>query len=127
MSNERYLIISYFGFAALCLGLGVLIAQILRKPFEAIVDATVGARNKLVKRTMTATLISAGVLGFLGYSYNQKGCISYQQVIQNRQTLVDANVHQVQGASHWIVFTVIVWGLVVVLCLKAVAKHRSGN
>ena len=127
MSNERYLIISYFVLAVVCLALGVFVRQILRKPFAAVVDATVGTRSHLVKKALTVTLTVAGVLGFLGYSYNQKGCISYEQVIQNRQTLVDANVHQVQGASYWIALTVIAWGVVVVIFLKALQKRNTRN
>lgn len=127
MSNERYLVISYLVFAVVCLGLGVLVHLILRKPFAAIVDATVGTHSYLVKRALTVTLTAAGVLGFLGYSYNQRECVSYEQVIQNRQTLVDANVHQVQGASYWIAFAVIAWGVVVVICLKALQKRNTLN
>lgn len=127
MSNEHYLIISYFVFAIVCLGLGALVYRILRKPFAAIVDVTVGSRSNLVKKALTFTLTTAGVLGFLGYSYNQKGCVSYQQVIQNRRSLIDANVQQVQGAVDWIVWTMLAWGMVVVIFLKVWQKHRSGN
>ena len=127
MSNERYLIVSYFVFAVLCLGLGVLVHLILRKPFTAVADHVLGDRGGLVKRALMLTLTAAGVLGFLGFSYTQKGCVSYQQVIQNRQSLVDANVHQVQGAADWIVWTVLAWGVLVVIFLKARQKHNSRN
>ena len=69
----------------------------------------------------------AAVLGFLGFSYNQKGCVSYQQVISSRNVLVEANVEQVQGATEWIAWTVLAWGVVVVICLKALQKRSSRN
>jgi len=51
--------------------------------------------------------------------------VSYEQVIKNREALVDANVRQVQGAVDWIVWTVLAWGVLVVIVLKAWQKHRS--
>jgi len=125
MSNERYLIVSYFVFAVVCVGLGVLVYLILRKPFTAIVDAAVGCRSGIVRKALMVTLTAAGVLGFLGFSYNQKGCVSYEQVIKNRDFLVDANVYQVQGAADWVVWTVLAWGVLVAICLKALQKHNS--
>ena len=94
MSNERYLIVSYFFFAFLCLGMGVLAYWILRRPFERIAEATVGSRSPVLKRVLAISMTAAGALGFLGFSYNQKGCTSYEQVISNRYFLVEANVEQ---------------------------------
>ena len=128
MSNERYLIVSYFVFAAVCLGLGILVHQILQRPFATIVDAIAGkSRSALLKRALRVTLTCAGVLGFLGYSYNERGCVSYQQVIQNRESLISANVRQVQGAADWIIFAALAWGVLVVVLLSVLRKQKSGG
>jgi len=127
MSNERYLIVSYFFFALVCLVLGVLVYWILRIPFERIAEATVGSRGTVLKRVLAVSMTAAAVLGFLGFSYNQKGCVSYQQVINSRNFLVQANVEQVQGAADWIVWTLLAWGVVVVICLRALRKRRAGE
>jgi len=127
MSNERYLIVSYFVFAVVCLGLGLLVYLILRKPFEGIAEAIVGNRSTILKRALVVSLTAAASLGFLGFSYNQKGCVSYEQVISNRYFLVDANVEQVQGAADWIVGTVFVWGVVIVIGLAAVKNRKAGE
>jgi len=124
MSNERYLIVSYFFFAVVCLGMGVLAYWILRRPFERIAEATVGSRSPVLKRVLAISMTAAGALGFLGFSYNQKGCVSYEQVVSNRYFLVSANVEQVQGAADWIAWTVLAWGVVVAICLKALAKQN---
>ena len=39
MSNELYLIVSYFAFAILCFGLGLLVFYILRRPFERVAES----------------------------------------------------------------------------------------
>jgi hypothetical protein len=125
MSNERYLILSYFCFAAVCLGLGVLVFYILRRPFGAIVDALPGSRSALLKRALLLSLTMASVLGFLGVSYTNKGCMSYEQVVKERSYLVDRNMEQLQNAAGWIVAAVFVWGVVMVIILSARKGKRE--
>ena len=127
MSNERYLIVSYFVFSFVCMGLGVIVYWILRRPFSRIAEAIVGGRSTLLRRALAATMTVAAVLGFLGFSYNQKGCVSYQQVVSNRYFLVEANVEQMQGAADWIIGTVLAWGVVVVIVLGTLRKRRVGE
>jgi len=126
MSNERYLIVSYFLVAVVCLGMGILAYGILRRPFERIAEAIVGSRGAVLKRALAVSM-TAAVLGFLGFSYNQKGCVSYQQIVSNRYFLETANVEQVQGAADWIAWTVLAWGVVVVICLAVLRKNKSSG
>jgi len=126
MSNERYLFISYFAFALLCFGLGLLVYFILRKPFEAVADSIVGkSRSTLLKRMLMLSMTAASVLGFLGVSYNQQGCVKYEQVIQERSNLVNRNIEQIQNTRDWVVWTVLAWGVVVAAGLAATRKQKS--
>ena len=128
MSNEHYLFISYFAFAVLCFGLGLLVYFILRKPFEGVADVIVGkARSTLLKRMLVLSMTAASVLGFLGVSYNQQGCTKYEQVIEKRQYLVDRNVEQVQNAKDWVVWTLLAWGVLVAIGLAAKRKKESNG
>jgi len=128
MSNERYLIVSYFVFAALCVGLGVLVYYILRRPFERMAEAITGKNSSvLLRRALMVTMTAASTLGFLGYSYNEKGCINYEQVIANRNSLVNANIEQVHGAALWIIWTLAAWGVVVCIGLAARRKKASSE
>jgi hypothetical protein len=127
MSNERYLIVLYFFFAFVCPGMGVLAYLVLRRPFERIAEAALGSRSPGLTRVLAASMTAAGALGFLGLSYNQKGCTSYEQVVSNRYFLVQANVEQVQGAADWIVWTLLAWGVVVVICLSALRKRKAAE
>lgn len=126
MSNEHYLFLSYFAFALLCFGLGLVVYFILRKPFEGIADAIVGkTRSTLLKRLLVLSLTAASVLGFLGVSYNQQGCTKYEEVIKERKNLVARNAEQVQGARDWIEWTLAAWGVVVAVGLAARRKKES--
>jgi len=126
MSNERYLILSYFCLAVVCLGLGVLVYYILRRPFAAIADALGGSRSALLKRALVLSLTVASVLGFLGVSYTNKGCMSYDQVVKERSYLVDRNMEQLQNAAGWIVAAVFVWGVVMVILLSTRKSKAEG-
>ena len=126
MSNERYLIVSYFAFAILCFGLGLLVFYILRRPFERVADSIVGnPRRILLKRALMLSMTAASVLGFLGVSYNEQGCMKYEQVIRERTYLVDRNIEQVKNATDWIVWTLLLWCVVVAIALAASRKQKS--
>ncbi len=126
MSNEHYLIVSYFvvGLVSLCLGIAVY--RVLRTPFAAIAEAVAGRfRSRVLTRLLAVSMTLAAVLGFLSVSYNQKGCVSYEQVIKNRDSLVHTNQEQLQKTSDWVVSAVFLWCVVVLTCLIALHPTRS--
>lgn len=126
MSNERYLFISYSVFAVVCPGLGILVYYILRRPFERVAEAILGKNSSVwLRRALLVTMSAASTLGFLGYSYNQNGCVSYEKVIADRSSLESANVEQVQAATAWIIGTLFAWSVVVVIGLAAGRKKKS--
>ena len=67
----------------------------------------------------------AAVLGFLGVSYTQKGCMNYEHVVKNRDYLVQLNREQLQGTGNWIVYAVFTWCVVVLICLLVLRNKES--
>jgi hypothetical protein len=126
MTNEHYLIASYFLAGLVSLGLGVAAYRVLRRPFRAIAEAVAGnVRSALLKRTLALSMIMAAVLGFVSVSY--RGCgMSYQEIVKDRAYLVQKNREQLQSASNWIVYAVFAWGVVVVMCL-VVARAKDSS
>ncbi len=127
MTNEHYLIVSYFVVALVSLGLGVAAHRVLRRPFAAIGEAFAGkSRLSTWKRTLTLSMIMAAALGFLSVSY--RGCgKSYAEIVEDRSYLVQMNREQLQAASDWIVYAVFAWCLVVVICLVVVRRKGKGS
>jgi hypothetical protein len=118
MTNEHYLIVSYFLFAFVSLGLGIVAYRVLRTPFAAIADAVAGkSSSALLKRVLHLSITMAAVLGFLSVSYTQHGCVNYEYVVKNRDYLVQINREQIQSAGDWTVYAVFAWCAVVVICL----------
>ena len=128
MSNERYLIVSYFVLAFVSLSLGVAAYLVLRRPFAAIAEAVTGRfRSSILKRLLAVSMPLVAVLGFLTVSYTQQGCgRSYEEIVKDRGFLVQMNEQQFQAASNWIVYAVFAWGVVVVICL-AVLRRKAGD
>lgn len=128
MSNEHYLIVSYFlaGLVSLCLGIAVY--RVLRRPFAAIAEAATGRlRSRVLTRVLGFCMTLAAVLGFLSVSYNQRGCVSYEQVIKNRYFLVQNSKEQLQGTAEWIVSAVFLWCIVVLICLVALRTTHANR
>lgn len=125
MTNERYLIVSYFVSALGSLGLGVAAYRVLRDPFAAIADAVAGSRSAILKRALRVSTIMAAVLGFLSVSYTQHGCVSYENVVKDRGYLVQLNREQLQSAGNWIVYAVFAWCVIVLICLAVWRSHQE--
>lgn len=126
MTNEHYLIVSYFVVALVSFGLGVGADRTLRGPFAAISEAVTGkSRTSTWKRTLTFSMTMAAVLGFLSVSYRSCGK-SYEEIVKDRSYLVQMNRDQLQAASDSIVYAVFAWCLVVVICLVVVRRKEKG-
>ena len=128
MSNEHYLIVSYFLVAFVSLGLGIAVYRVLRSPFAAIADAVTGRlRSRVLTRALGVFMTLAAVLGFLSVSYTEKGCMSYEAVVKNRDYLVQINQRQLQRTGDWIVSAVFLWCIVVLICLVALGSAHPGR
>ena len=126
MTNEHYLIVSYFVVALVSLGLGAAAYRVLRRPFTAISETVPGKSHvSMWKRTLAVSMTMAAVLGFLSVSY--RGCgKSYAEIVKDRSYLVQVNREQLQAASDWIVYALFAWCLVVLICLAVVRRKEQG-
>ena len=128
MTGARYLIVSYFLCALVCLGFGLVVYRVLRRPFAAIADA-ISAKwhSALLKRALALSLSISAVIGFFGISYTQHGCSTYDSVVKDRSYMTQVNRQQVQGAADWIVYVVFTWGVILVIPLVLVRKRNHSD
>lgn len=128
MSNEHYLIVSYFLVGAVSLCLGIAVYRVLRTPFAAIAEAAAGRlRSRVLTRALGVSMTLAAVLGFLSVSYTEKSCMSYEAVVKNRDYLVQINRQQLQKTSDGIVEAVFFWCVVVLICLVALRSPQANR
>jgi len=122
MSNEQYLIVSYFLVGGLSIVIGVAAYAYLRRPFEGLSRAFPN-RNfaSLLKRLLPAGLVLPALAGFLSVSY--QGCNqNYASIIADRSYLIGKNQEQVSAICFFLMLAVLAWGIVVFLSLLSRPK-----
>src|SRR5258708_2355131 len=126
MTNERYLIVSYFLVAALSVGLGILVYLFLWRPFSSVANAASGKRlPSLLKRLFPCGLIFPALLGFVSVSY--RGCNkTYEQIVESRSYLIQKNQEQISSVLFSILIAVLFWDVIVLLALKYAQNRRDG-
>jgi hypothetical protein len=122
LTNEQYLIVSYFVCAALSVAAGVLVYLYLRRPFAGVADAASGKHlPTILKRLLPCGLVFPALLGFLSVSY--ESCNStYSGIVADRSLLVAKNHEQISAILFCIVIAVIFWNLIAILILRS-AQH----
>lgn len=84
MTNEHYLVVSYFVSAFVCLGLGAAVYLVLRAPLAAVAAAVAEERTALWKQVLAVTITIAGIVGFVDVNY--KSCaMTYGNIVIPRQ------------------------------------------
>jgi len=120
MTNEQYLIVSYFCVAPVSVGIGFVAYLWLRGPLRGIA-ATLpwkGFRELLV-RLFPAGILLPALLGFLSVSY--KGCNirEYDKIIARREYLVSKNQEQISASLVHVVWAVFAWCALIAIFLAA--------
>jgi hypothetical protein len=125
MTNEHYLIVSYFLFGLLSLALGLAAYRVLRHSFAAIAEAVASLRATMLRRTLVLSLALAAFLGFISVDY-RGGCGKpYEDTVNDRGYLHQINRQQLQHAGNLIVFTVLVWAFLMVILLGVWRRKKE--
>jgi hypothetical protein len=126
MTNERYLITSYFVGAALSAGLGIIVYLFLRRPFGGVADSASGKRlSSTLKRLLPWGLLFPALLGFVSVSYQGCNRTTYEEIVQNRNYLVEKNQEQISSVLLYILVAVVFWDVIVLLILKHAQNSRN--
>jgi hypothetical protein len=118
MTNDRYLIVSYFAVAALAIVFAGVTWLYLRRSFGGITQAlSTGTLSRILKTMFPAGLFLPAFLGFLSVSY--RGCgKSYEEIVKERSYLVQINQKQISSILLWIAAALLFWDLVILLALR---------
>ena len=126
MTNEQYLIVSYFLVAATSLVIGFVAYAWLRSPFNGVAAALPwkGMRDLLVRLFPIGILFPA-LIGFISVEY--KGCNkeTYAKVIADRSYLVGKNQEQISSSLDHVAWAVVGWALIVAILLIFARRSES--
>jgi hypothetical protein len=126
MTNEQYLIVSYFVCAALSVALGALVYLFLRRPFASVVETTFGGHfASTLKRLLPFGLLLPALLGFVSVSYSSCERTTYEEIVQRRSYLVEKNQGQISSTLLSILVALFIWDVVILLLLKYARRGRK--
>lgn len=119
MTNERFLIESYFVIAALSLILGWTAYVYLWRPFDDFLSsrATKNLRA-ILRRLFPFGMILPALLGFLSVSYWSCNQDTYEKIVRDRQYLIQKNQEQVSAALFSIAMATLFWDVVLIVVQK---------
>lgn len=128
MTNEQYLITSYFAVAVGAVVLALLTWLILRRLVREIADQT-GRRGLAVFlcRILPTVLVLMALSGFCSVIF-YNACShheTYAQIVADRAYLEGKTCEQVAAVTNWLIAVVFVWGFVMLIILIAVERQRS--
>jgi hypothetical protein len=128
MTNEQYLIVSYFAVAALAIACAGATWLYLRRSFGGTTQTLSDNLSRVLKAMFSAGLLLPALLGFVSVSY--RGCAkSYEDIVKERSYLVQKNQEQISSILLWIAAAILFWDLVIFLALRfgRASSQHSGE
>jgi hypothetical protein len=129
MSNETYLLVSYFAVGMICLCLGLAAYLWLRRPLHGIFGE-LSHRNwgSILKKSFPLSIILFALSSCLSVNYYD-GCnpIPYGKIVEDRAYIITKNREQISQTLSSIAWGVSVWGFIVLLSLMAIRRGAAGG
>ena len=124
MSNEQYLVVSYFSVGTLSTVIAMSAYAFLRRPLDGLARSF-PSRNlaSVLKKLFPAGLMLPALAGFLSVTYRSCG-ESYSSIIASRSYLVGKNQEQLSAICFFLMLAVLGWGVVILLSLFSQRKER---
>lgn len=126
MTNEVYLIVSYFAVGLLSFWIALAATLWLRRSFTGVVRPVPGQHfGRILRKVFSVGLILPALWGFFSVSFHSCSKETYDQIIADRAYLIEKNQEQLSAALSSVVIALLVWGLVVVGALIIISRHRK--
>lgn len=126
MTNEQYLIVSYFCIAILSLAMGLLAYLWLKAPFHLMAKALPWkAFGELLVRLFPLGVVLPALMGFVTVSYIGCDTKDYERVIAQRSYLVSKNQDQISASLTHIAWAVFAWCAFIAILLAVKRRLDS--
>jgi len=117
MTNEQYLVVSYFASAGAGILLAFLTALFLSGPLTRALQRVARPLASVFRRFLPSWLILAVLLGFLSVTYYDCSHGTYQEIVADRDHLVQKNFEQGADMTWYLAAALAAYGLVLGLSL----------
>ena|GEM_PF-10788 len=118
MSNETYLIVSYFTVGIACLVLSLMTYALLRQSFRKVTETHPGGRLGLIfRRVFLFGITLPALAGFFSVSFRSCEKNNYQAIVADRAYLVAKNQEQLRISLQYLCIALLVWTVIIALVL----------
>lgn len=113
MINEQYLIASYFTVGAICAALAAAVYLFLRHSFMGIIRHIPFRQLSLIlKRLFLIGILFPALVGFFSVSFRSCSRDTYEEIIADREYLIDTNKEELSTSVFNIVVALFAWGVI---------------
>lgn len=128
MTNDQFLIVSYFTIAVISAALGLFVYAYLRRSFGSFVDSGGTSRLAIIlKRLFPFGLVFPALLGFLSVSYYSCDVDTYGKIVRSRKYLLEKNQQQLSCTLFSLVVAILLWDLVLVFIQKYAQRRGKAS
>ena len=130
MSNEHYLVVSYFVTFGLCFGMAALTYRLFRESFGRISDAALKtSKSAFLKRALPVVLTIGATFAFLGVSYTSNSCrkYTYAEAVKERSYLQERNRAQLAETSITMARIVGMFSVAARVCIIVMKRKGQRN
>jgi len=125
MSNEQYLVVSYFVVGAACAALAYATYAVLRRSLAAFTGAVPeGGLGSLFRRLFLPVLLLSALAGFFSVAYTSCDRDTYLKIIADRSYLVAKNRQQLGSTFSHLAGALLVWGLILAIAFAIMARSE---
>jgi len=124
MTNEQYLVVSYFTVGLLSLGFALATYLWFRQSFIAVTQAVGGKLSIILRRLFFIGIIFPALVGFFSVSFRSCSKTTYGQIIADRSYLVAKNQEQLSTSLSHIVIALLLWGLIILGAFIISKNHK---
>ena len=127
MTNEQYLVVSYFTVGLLSFAFALATYLLLRHSFIGVTQAVRGKLSIILRRLFFIGIILPALFGFFSVSFRSCSKETYVQIIADRSYLVAKNQEQLSASLSYIVIALLLWGLIILGAFIINRNHKIGE
>lgn len=128
MTNEQYLVVSYFTVGLLCFALAVTTYLWLRRSFTGMAQAvSSGHFAGILRKLFPLGIILPALLGFVSVGFYSCEVDTYKEVVAERAYLIAKNQQQLSACLSHMVIALMVWGLIAAVVLLIIKRQGTNQ
>ena len=126
MTNEAYMIASYFTMGGVSILIGLITYVVMRKPFKAALEVYSSEKViRIFRRTFLYGLVFPAIAGFMSVSYYSCSQDTYEKVVAKRDYLIGRNFEQTEAIFTYLLLALFVWTLIITVGVIVRLYHRT--